>query len=437
MAAQQKERARQKHGWFIGSPRSYARLLKAGSVKKLAESYTLKALPSNLYCLEKFLGFNNLSPTEFLSLPDLEVKECIRNAIMQKRREGHYAQARKIFYVIRRFLELNEREVHFKYTQKKVMLKQIPTKNGECIPTREEIYRMSDAFPDKGKLQRLRGQAIILSLWQSGVRSSCLCSWVWGMFKDNLWPLKEVIPIKVHCNRNKGTTDCAEDTKLSSYSVKYYYTFLNFESAKALKDYLEERKAQGWIPKDSDPVFVTEGTIKETNGRPLTSQHINEIVKNGAKQIGIEPRCFWTHCLRKSFRKTLYESGIDNDICEGLMGHKLPNSRSSYYDYHDVNFARKFYIKGNWSNVGHDRILQLEQQSDEIATLKREHEELKGAVKALIAGGPATVTFLTKGHIGEGERAHAQEKQIEDMVKKAMQKLALSNNITENDEPKG
>jgi hypothetical protein len=51
------------------------------------------------------------------------------------------------------------------------------------------------------------------------------------------------------------------DTKLGGYALPYYYTFLAFESAKALKDYLDYRVQRDWKPKDGDPLFVTEGTV--------------------------------------------------------------------------------------------------------------------------------------------------------------------------------
>jgi integrase len=372
-------RERGKHGWFKAGPHSYAALMKSDAVQVLAETFTPQNRPGSLYQLKHFLDINNLSPEEFLSLPDREIKRCIQKAVLTKHRAESFSAARRMFYVVRRFLELNGRELVFNKTEKKQLLKRMPKRIGkEYIPTREDIYRMVDAFPDKGPLQRKRGQALILCLWQSGVRVSCLCSWTYAMFKDQLWPtIKAPVKIKVVANRPEGIYDCAQDTKLSAYSVNYYFTFLAQEAAEALRDYLEERKKHGWNPQDSDAVFVTHGTVPSENGKPLTAQHVVEIVKNGAKQIGINPQRIWTHCLRKAFRKTLYASGVDPDIAEALMGHKLGASRGSYFDYHDVVFAEQHYKRASWTRIGLDRIQQMESELAELRKVKEEHEKLK------------------------------------------------------------
>ena len=48
------------------------------------------------------------------------------------------------------------------------------------------------------------------------------------------------------------------------------------------------------------------------------------------------------------------------------MGHKLPASRGSYFDYHDVDFARKNYLKASWSRIGFDRVKEMEENIDKI-----------------------------------------------------------------------
>ncbi len=362
---------RQEHGWFKPGEHSYAPLLRSKAVDLLAKSYPESSRPGNLYQLKWFLEFNQVGPQEFLDLPKPEIKMAIRRAMFEKSGEGHYAAARRMFYVVIRFLELNEKSVSFTKTEKKAMMKKKPKRIGrQHVPTIDEIYRMVDAVPNKGTRQQARARAILLCLWQSGVRASCLCSWVYGMFRDKLWPeIKVPIPIKVVAYRPPDVVDCAEDTKLSSYHVDYYFTFLHREAAQSLKSYLEERKASGWIPTDEDPVFVTEGTASV--GKPIDFKHVIEIVKNAAGQIGVDPGSIWTHCLRKAFRKALYRGGVEPDVAEALMGHKLPGSRGSYFDYHDMNFVAAEYMRGFWKRMTVDRVRELE---EEIAKLRRARE---------------------------------------------------------------
>jgi len=68
------------------------------------------------------------------------------------------------------------------------------------------------------------------------------------MVKDQLYPTVKV-PVYL-----KITSDI--DSKISKYGLDYYYTFLHAEAAQALREWLDERMALGWKPKDSDPLLV-------------------------------------------------------------------------------------------------------------------------------------------------------------------------------------
>lgn len=418
------------HGWFKSRPRSYEPLLKSEAVKLLMQSYPLSSRPSNLYQLQHFLEINKLGPEEALSLSNGEIKKCVRKALLSKTSQGSYAAARRMFYVVRRFLELNDKEVSFNRTERKVLLRRIPKKIGkQHIPTREEIYRMIDAVPRKDVRQQSRARALILCLWQSGVRASCLCTWTYGMFKKQLYPeVKTLVKIKVVAHRLEGVTDCAQDSKLSSYNVGYYWTFLHDEAAQALRDYLDERKASGWQPKDEDPIFVTEGTV--SRDQPLDATHLLGVVKSCAQQIGLAPDTVWTHCLRKAFRKSLYRGGVDGDVAEALMGHKLPGSRGSYFDYHDVKFAADEYKRGFWARVDIDRLRDLE---DEIGGLKKERErnqQLEARVtdlKARLNGYDSYVkTGMQKFEKERMEKMYQKvEKVNQEAIERAVEKLKI------------
>lgn len=376
------------HGWFSAGPRRYDDLLKDPCVRVLWDSYgeKSKSRVSAFYQFVHFLEINDLTPRDLLELSDREVKAAIKRAVLQKNSEGKYSAARVMFYTVLRFLELNGREISFGRREKRLLLKRVPNKIvRQHVPTREEIYRMVDSFPRKNKRQWLRGRAIILCLWQSGVRASCLCSWTFGIFEDQLYPrIKVPVRIKVVANRPEGIYNVAEDTKLSLYDVNYYYAFLHREAAEALKDYLDARMEDGWEPKPQDFVFVTEGNIEEAKNKPLTPAHINEIVKTAAYQIGLNPKAIWTHCLRKAFRKTLYQGGLDPDVCEALMGHKLPASRGSYFDYHDLSFVEEEYLKAPWERLDLNHLRKLEKEIIEMQKSKEERiKELEEEIAEL------------------------------------------------------
>jgi site-specific recombinase XerD len=341
------KRNHSKHGWFESSPHSYQKLVDDyPEVQTFSQSFSDKSRSGYLYALEFYLSTNNLTPTEALALPDEEIKKSIIKAVIKKQESGAHASGRRIYYALKRFFELFDREVRFNRTQRRTLMKWSPVKVAkQHIPSKSEIYRAVDAVPKKDMVQQLKTRSILLSLWQSGVRGSCLCSWKYGMFRGKLD--NDVTTIKVVANRPRGVHNVAVDTKLSGYKLSHYFTFLGKEAVLALREYIEARKKyDSWEPKDSVFIYVTTGTV--SRGKKLNAKHLNDVVKTAFGQIGIPEDSVWTHLLRKSFRKTLYKSGVEPDVAEALMGHKLSGSRTAYFDFADTEFLKAEYAKANW-----------------------------------------------------------------------------------------
>jgi len=365
------KRTHGKHGWFNSGPKSFENLLADfEEIQKFEQSYPASSRSGYLYAIEYFLNCNQLNPTQALELDDEEIKNAIMKAVQKKQNEGANASARRIYYATKRFYELHSKEIHFNNTQRKAMAKWTPTKVAiQHIPSKLEIYRAVDAIPRRDPVQQTRSRALVLCLWQSGVRGSCLCSWKYGMFRDKLNVSEVPVIIKVVAYRPKGVNNVAQDTKLSGYKLSHYFTFLHKEAVLALRDYIEARKKyEGWNPKDSDIIFVTAGTV--SRGRKLNTKHLNAIVKTAFEQISLDPDSIWTHLLRKSFRKTLYKGGVDQDPAEALMGHKLSGSKTAYFDFNDSEFLREQYSTANWERY------PIKQLEDTVTELK-ENEKSK------------------------------------------------------------
>ena len=155
-----------------------------------------------------------------------------------------------------------------------------------------------------------------------------------------------------------------------------------------------------------------------------------EVVKNSAQAVGLDPSTVWTHCLRKTYRKILNSESsrdLDDDTREALMGHKLPGSRGSYFDYHDTDEVREKYLQIDWSRNGGNTKLkaleekneQLEQELDEVhrqITAKNSgvEERLKTMQKSL-----ATAESLFFNMVGY--MASAKLKKLPDTEIKALQ----------------
>ena len=226
----------------------------------------------------------------------------------------------------------------------------------------------------------LRNRAVILCLFQSGVRSNCIRRWNYGLIKDSLFPELKV-PVRLRITKDF-------DTKLIG-QVAYYYTFLQDEAAEALKTYLDWRiEAEGWKPKDDDLLFVSE-TFYEKIGdkKRLYPVQINRIIKQSAKNSGLDVNTVWAHLLRKSFRKVLYTAPIDNDLAEAMMGHKLEGSKENYFDRYDIEMIASEYMKAPFSREGVGRLNHLEKEVQEkdkkIASLEERITKMEKILEEL------------------------------------------------------
>jgi integrase len=414
------DREHDEFGWYAKGEPKFLELFKCESMQVFGDPASIRDR-SGLYHLNWFFDTVKASPDEFLKLPE----EAKRQKISVACRNKHSGSgAMVMFYMVMKFLDLNGKGLSYTRQQKRSMFKRQPYKNGrQHIPKAEEVYRMADSFPKRNIQQQLRGKALILCQWQSGVRSTCLCDWRYGMFRDRLNPDAAPLLIKVVSKRQKNDWTVAVDTKLSGYGLGYYYTFLSKEAILALREYLEERKKNGWQPRDEDHVFVTEGTIEQAKGRPVTAHHLLNNVKTAADQVGLDPSTVWAHLLRKSFRNVLRRAGLEDDVCEALMGHTLPNSQGAYFDNADMEQAKDEYERAApyFSRVDHKKVEQLEEEIPkrdmEIQSLKNQTETLKGEVESLksMLIGPAPNRFRSKEEL---ESIITSQKELIDELRK-------------------
>jgi integrase len=319
------DRPRQEHGWFASKTHSYAELLKHPAVASWVRRYREgESQESYARALERILDGAGLTVDEFLALSPEDAKKIVFSIADAEKARGKHAQARKTVIAAKGFLEANKRKLELDKLDKKRYYS-IPRKKviDEIIPNKEQVYKMADA--SLSLKAGLRNRAIILCLFQSGARPGCLCRWTYRLIRDQLYPEVRV-PVKL-------VITSETDTKLQSYGLDYYVTFLQRDSAEGLKSYLDSRIGEGMRFKDEDPVFVTESTA--SRGEPLSTGNVWEVIKQVAPAAGIDSRGMWSRLLRKSFRKILNASDMDEDTKEAIMGHKLPGSRGNYFDSHD------------------------------------------------------------------------------------------------------
>lgn len=335
-------------GKFLNGTHCFDGLLKHPAVAEWAESYRSMNVRQNyLYALKKMVDITGVTPDELLSQEPAQAKQTVKKALDHYVNRGKHTFAESMLFTLKSFLNYHDRELKFK-RQEKRNYRRVWKKIGvEVILDNAEVHRLATVAGGYSK----RARAIILCLLQSGVRSSCLTAWTYGMVKDYLYPEVKV-PVKLKITNQM-------DTKLLSYGLGCYYTFLNVEAAEALKAYIEERRSSGWQPKDGDPIFVT------TAGKRMNYKLLWKTFKKAARNAGINAEGVWPHTLRKSFRKVLNRSRLDEDTKEALMGHKLPGSRENYFDRHDMDEVAEKYLTCNFSGE-----VESEEAEKEIKALK-------------------------------------------------------------------
>jgi len=360
-------------GWYMPGPQSFESLLKDPLVSRWIRSYqNAKTREDYARVLEIVLRRTNLSPKQLLDLDLNEARQRVMDIVRDYVDEKRYATARQIQTTAKSLFEFHDKQLVFKRAER---IKKIRKKIAiEVIPSKEQVHAMANYIKKKDSSDRIRTRAIILCLFQSGVRVGCLCKWSAGLVRDQLYPVIQ-LPVRLKITNQM-------DTKLSGYGLDYYYTFLQREAAEALRDYLNLREKKKKL-ENKDLIFgPARRFAKNAHTEP---DRILMLVKAAARAIGLDPKTVWTHTLRKSFRKVLNAAHeIDEDIKEALMGHSLPGSRGNYFDVHDIDEIAGKYMKANYSALTEPE-QQIKEQGEKIQTLERQLAFVMDSLKMGIA----------------------------------------------------
>lgn len=325
-------RVKGKHGRFITSSKKWEKLLKNEKVAKWFNRLSSTGT-QQLYMktLDRFFERIGMAPEDFLGLSPKAARDKVWQAVEELLNQKHFGSAQILIAATRHFYRYyNDEKLEF--DSRRGGKHYIPEKRQrvlyEIIPDRKQIYTMVDSA------NGWRDKAVLLVLFQSGIRVNALCRLNYGHVAGQLGR----VPIRL-----KITSDL--DTKMRGMDIDYYYTFLGKEAAEAVKQYVKWEEARGIKIEKNTPLFLT-----QTNKRIIPTV-VFTIVKNAAKNAGLDPKGIWPHCLRKAFRKVLNASPMDEDTKEAIMGHKLPGSRGNYFDLHDVDEIERKYAKCNFSRV--------------------------------------------------------------------------------------
>ena len=234
-----------------------------------------------------------------------------------------------------------------------------------------------------------RDRALILTMFQSGMDVSTLCSLKYGDVADGL--TRNEHPLKLNLYRLKSGTE--------------YYTFLGRDAAEALKAYLNSLKARGIQLKPSDQLFLKE-SYKAKKAEALTTELVQKLMRELALKAGfvdknMNGKAFnplSPHALRESFGSIMTGHGVPKTVVDFWLGHEIGEMAEAYQEaqYQDVKrmyLEREAYIS---VSVGEDltKIREVEQREQQLQnivngllaenmSLKAKLEDLAKDVEAL------------------------------------------------------
>jgi integrase len=356
---------------FVSGSKVYDYLLEYPCVVSWIEGYESHFTREQfLRTFHVFVEGSGVKPDELLGLKPEAIKRLVVTVARRIRDEGKHSWASALIKSVKSFCRYHGVELKFRRGETvRARRKRIAD---EIVPNAEQVHRMVD------QARSLKDKAIILCLWQSGVRIGCLVNWDFGMVKDQLFLEDGKMRVPVRLKITEAT-----EPKIRNYDIGHYYAFLGREAAEVLRKYLQWRMERGEKLTCESPIFVSHSTT--VKGQRLRHGSIREMVKRYAEKAGLNPKGIWPHCLRKAFRKALNNSDVDEDTKEALMGHKLPGSRGSYFDYHDVDEVERKYMRIDFSRPGGVQVEELRKKQvlDMVRILGFPEDRIKRVEEAL------------------------------------------------------
>ena len=222
---------------------------------------------------------------------------------------------------IRQFLRYLARRDIAALSPEKVQLAKLPDRDIDVLYPEEVDRLLAIAPPVKKPLQALRDQALLHTLFSTGMRISEAIR----LNRDDLRPHSNEVTV-----RGKGN--------------KVRVVFLSDEAYSRLNTYLEKRQ-------DIDPaLFVRHkaNPTKEDNLR-ITPRSAQRMIKLYAAAAGIT-KDITPHTLRHSFATDLLANGADVRQVQQLLGHASITTTQVYTHFTDVQLRsihERFHRKKN------------------------------------------------------------------------------------------
>jgi site-specific recombinase XerD len=168
--------------------------------------------------LKRFCEFANVSPSEFQNMDKKTARDFAWKYLSTLNTKETASVAITAMASIKSFYRNHDGEIlrfdsskHGKHYVKPYAVKA----SREHVPSKEEVYTIID------KTMSVRDRAVMLVLYQSGIRENALLNLTYGMVHEQLQ--KDACPIHLKI------TD-AIDSKLNGYNLPFYDAFIGREA---------------------------------------------------------------------------------------------------------------------------------------------------------------------------------------------------------------
>lgn len=214
-----------------------------------------------------------------------------------------------------------------------------------------------------------RDRAIILTLFQSGMDVSTLCSLKYGDVAEGFD--KDEHPLKLELYRPKTGVE--------------YYTFLGKDAVQALRAYVADMKARGVDFSNDASLF-----LKERGKQTLTTNLVQNMMKDVAVRSGLvdeknNGKAFnplSPHALRESFGSLMINSGVPDTIVDFWLGHSIGEMAEAYKGVQFESLKQIYLEREKLISIS-----AVEVDVEEIETkLRVEVEESKKELQKLVNG---------------------------------------------------
>ncbi|MFA5010007.1 MAG: site-specific tyrosine recombinase/integron integrase [Patescibacteria group bacterium] len=262
-----------------------------------------KTLENYQHYLDRFNTFAkesgqpSLSPAN-ITLPLVRKYRLYLNRVTDSKGEPLKLSTQNYHIIaLRAFLKFLAKQDIKTLSAEKIELGKTPQRTVDFLEI-DEVERLFEAVPKNDKLISLRDEAILQTLFSTGLRVSELCS----LSRDKI-------------NLDRG------EFMVRGKGNKPRIVFLSPDAKAAISLYLKKR------PDNNEFVFISHGI--NSNAESLTPRSVQRIIQKYAIKAGLVKKVT-PHTLRHSYATDLLINGADIRSVQALLGHSSITTTQVY-----------------------------------------------------------------------------------------------------------